>query len=76
MSNFDINKSILEDPRDLRELLFEEVDADADLDTECTEGTDGVDSQVKDTGDISMNWLIVVDFDLISVAKGKIIIKL
>ena len=71
MSNFDIKRSSLDDPMDLREDFFVEVEVEADLDIACTEGTDGSDSQVKTTGGISLNLSIVVDFDLIIAAKGE-----
>ena len=76
MSNFDIKRSILDDPKDLREDFFVEVEVEADLDIACTEGTDGSDSQVKTTGGISLNFSMEVDFDLIIAAKGEKVTKL
>ena len=71
MSNFDIKRSSLDDPMDLRDDFFVEVEVEADLDIACIEGTDGSDSQVKTTGGISLNLSIVVAFDLIIAAKGE-----
>ena len=70
VSNFDIIKSNLDEPTDLREDLWE-AEADPDFEEERTEGTEGVESHVKITGGISKNFSMEVDFDRNIDAKGE-----